>query len=204
MKHNRLSILRAQEAARLDQQKLDASYVRLNGRSTRFRDDPSYAAAVTGFEVSQPEAPEPAPVVTTVKRGFQVGDRVRVVRDDKAPKLCRLRNGQMHTISAVILGSAPGEDRVKLVGSDMVKYKFKLDRFELVQPVAKRGFQVGDRVRVVNRGPDQGRGLKNGDLRTITAVSPNGQYVSISPEDDPCWLPHRFELVEAATKPVKP
>lgn len=53
MKHDRLSILRAQEAARLEQEKADASYVKAVGRSTRFRDDPYYAAAVVGFEARQ-------------------------------------------------------------------------------------------------------------------------------------------------------
>lgn len=141
MKHDRLRILRAQEAARLEQQKWDAFYVALNGRSTRFRDDGAYSAAVVSFEN----------VISPVTVGVDMG--------------------------------AAGGDRT------------------VVGPVAKRGFQVGDRV--VEE--DMCVGLKGGDLHTITAVSPNGLYVSISHGNDPCWLPHRFELVEAAAgKPVKP
>lgn len=194
MKHDRLSILRAQEAARLDQQKLDALYVALNGRSTRFRDDPDYAAAVMSFEVSQPEASEPALAKPVAKRSFQVGDRVRVV---EASRGGRLKIGDLCTITAVAVGGSH-------VSVNGWASKYFSSRFELAKPVAKCSFQVGDLVRVVDE--DLSWGLKNGDLHTITAVSPKGRYVSVNTEKPPRWYPERFELVEAAgsTAPAAP
>lgn len=53
MKHDRLSILRAQEAARLEQEKADAFYVKAVGRSTQYRDDPTYRDKVLAFEARQ-------------------------------------------------------------------------------------------------------------------------------------------------------
>lgn len=131
MKHDRLSILRAQEAARLNDEKANAFYTEATGRSTRFRDDPAYAQSVLAFEARQ-TLPTPsktaAPAASAEKRSFLVGDRVRVV--DARGRANFLKEGMELVVTAI--GPVMRGERTISV-DERCRYFHKEGRFELME-----------------------------------------------------------------------
>lgn len=131
MKHDRLSILRAQEAARLEQEKADAFYVKAVGRSTQYRDDPTYRDKVLAFEARQ-TLPTPsktaAPAASAEKRSFLVGDRVRVVYAQGRANY--LKRGMELVVTGI--GPIMGGERTISV-DERCRYFHREGRFDLVE-----------------------------------------------------------------------
>lgn len=166
MKHDRLSILRAQEAARLNDEKADAFYVEATGRSTRFRDDPAYAEDVLMFEQKPP-----MPKTVYVDPGAPGGD------------FATLTGNRDMTLGRTINACAQ-----------------EIDRIQAARKTAKRSFQIGDRVRVVNA---RGRAnfLKEGMELVVTGIGPimgGERTISVDEHRWPLHKASRFVLVEAA------
>lgn len=158
MKHDRLSILRAQEAARLEQEKADAFYVKAVGRSTQYRDDPTYRDKVLAFEARQttktPEIIAPYAIGAgnrnvalgrainacaqeidriqaarkTEKRSFQIGDRVRVVYAQGRANY--LKRGMELVVTGI--GPIMGGERTISV-DERCRYFHREGRFDLVE-----------------------------------------------------------------------
>lgn len=164
MKHDRLSILRAQEAARLEQEKADAFYVKAVGRSTRFRDDPYYAAAVVGFEARQ-TLPTPsktaAPAASAEKRSFLVGDRVRVVYAQGRANY--LKRGMELVVTGI--GPIMGGERTISV-DERCRYFHREGRFDLVEAAGSTAPEAEEpKYWVCVKAYDAVRIYKVGDVR---------------------------------------